>query len=72
MAAIFELVKGLRLKGKKAASFGCFGWSGEPIEIINSLIKESGFELIDKGYSCSWEPDAGNLEQIKEYVKKII
>ena len=72
VASIFELIKGLRFKGKKAASFGCFGWSGESIEILNSLIKEFGMELIDNGYSCLWEPDDRALKQIKEYAKKYI
>ena len=72
MASIFELIKGLRFKGKKAAAFGCFGWSGESIEILNSLIKKAGFELIDNGYSCLWEPDDRTLKQVKEYAKKYI
>ncbi len=72
MASILELIKVSRFKGKKAAAFGCFGWSGESIEILNSLIKEAGLELIDNGYSCLWEPDERTLKQIKEYAKKYI
>lgn len=72
MASVFELIKGLMFKGKKAAAFGCFGWSGESIEILNSLIKEAGFKLIDNGYSCLWEPDSRTLKQVREYARKYI
>ena len=72
MAAILETIKGLRFKGKKAAAFGCFGWSGESIEILNSHIKEAGFELIDNGYNCLWEPDDNILGQVRKNARKYL
>ncbi len=72
MAAIFEIVKGLNFKKKKAASFGCFGWSGESIEVMNTLIKEAGLGLINNGYSCLWEPDDGALQRVHKYAEVII
>ena len=72
MAAILEQVEGLKFKNKKAASFGCFGWSGESIDVMNSRIKEAGLGLINNGYSCNWEPDDDTLERVKQFAKSLI
>jgi anaerobic nitric oxide reductase flavorubredoxin len=67
VAGILEVIEGLRFKGKKAASFGCSGWSGEaPRKIADSLAK-SGFEIVGEGLSCSWEPDEAALAAAREY-----
>ena len=49
LAALLEFVKGLGFKNKKAASFGCYGWSGESVKIINDELRKAGFEIIDEG-----------------------
>ena len=50
-------MKGLRFKGKKAAAFGCYGWSGESVKVINELMADAGFEIINEGYRNQWNPD---------------
>jgi flavorubredoxin len=72
MAAILEQVKGMKFKNKKAVSFGCFGWSGESIDIINNSIKEAGLELINNGFSCLWEPDGDMLKRAKDFAAGLI
>lgn len=66
-AAIMEEIKGLRFKNKKAASFGCYGWSGEGNAVLNRLLGESGFELLNDGFKALWEPDADILKRAYEY-----
>ena len=34
VASFVHLMKILKFKGKKAAAFGCYGWSGESVKII--------------------------------------
>lgn len=48
-AGILEMMEGLRFKGKKAAGFGCYGWSGEGPAKITEALKRSGFEILDEG-----------------------
>ena len=43
-AAILEMIKGLEFKGKKAAAFGSYGWSGESVKIITEELNKAGFE----------------------------
>ena len=49
MAAIVDLIKGLRFINKKAAAFGCYGWSGESLKILNEHLENAGFELVSEG-----------------------
>jgi flavorubredoxin len=70
VAAILEEIKGLKFKNKKAAAFGCYGWSGESVNIISSALKESGFELVDEGLKAMWNPDDESLTKCVEYGKR--
>jgi len=49
VAGILEEIKGLQFKNKKAAAFGCYGWSGESTKIIAENLTSAGFELVDDG-----------------------
>jgi len=71
MAAIADLIKGLRFKNKKAAAFGCYGWSGESLKILNEHLENAGFELVSKGIREMWNPDESALERCREFGKKV-
>ena len=62
IAGILEMIKGMKLKGKKAASFGSYGWSGEATKLISEELKKAGFDMINEGIKIMWKPD----EQMKE------
>jgi flavorubredoxin len=67
MAGILEEIEGLRFKGKKAAAFGCYGWSGESPKIISERLSKGGFEVVDEGLKSLWEPDAAAVEAARAY-----
>lgn len=69
MAGIMEMLKGLRLKGKKGAAFGSYGWSGEAAKQLATLLTEAGFEVVDEGIRMVWVPDAAALKECEEYGK---
>jgi flavorubredoxin len=71
VAAILEEIKGLKFRNKKAAAFGCYGWSGESTKIISENLKAAGFELIDDGIRALWNPDDENKAQCIQYGKQI-
>lgn len=62
LAGVFEEIKGLKFINKKAAAFGTYGWSGESVTVLNSLLEESGFEKITEGIKVLWNPN----EEAKE------
>ncbi|MFP4268329.1 MAG: anaerobic nitric oxide reductase flavorubredoxin [Spirochaetaceae bacterium] len=72
MAALVEEAKGLRFRGKKAAAFGAYGWSGESVSILSKALEESGFELVDEGLMTLWEPDEEILETARSYGKEFV
>lgn len=66
IAGILEMIKGMKLKGKKAVAFGSYGWSGEATKLITEELKKSGFEIINDGLKIMWNPDE---EMKKECIK---
>jgi flavorubredoxin len=66
MAAVLEMIKGLRFKNKKAMSFGSYGWSGESVAILNKELESAGFKLMDEGRKMLWIPSEDDLESLVE------
>ena len=70
-AEILEMIKGLRFKNKKAASFGCYGWSGESVKLIKDHLEKSGFTIINDGIRALWNPDQESIDKCVEFGKEI-
>jgi flavorubredoxin len=70
-AGLMEEIKGLGFKGKKAAAFGCYGWSGESVNILTDLLRQSGFEIINEGIKTLWNPDENSLNKCFDFGKAI-
>lgn len=67
LASFFEEVKGLGMKNKKAAAFGCYGWSGESVKILTEQLSSCGFEVIHEGFKSFWEPDEAALGAARQF-----
>lgn len=76
IALLLEEMRGLAFKGKKAAAFGCYGWSGEAQKRLTELLKGAGYEVVDDGITNLWEPDqaavAKCVEYGREFARKIL
>lgn len=51
-----HFLRELKLTGKKAAVFGCYGWSGEGNKVLREMLTKSGFEVTDAEIKCNWNP----------------
>ncbi len=51
-----DFLKELKFKNKKAAVFGCYGWSGESPKVLREKLTEAGFEVLDPEIKCNWNP----------------
>jgi flavorubredoxin len=71
VAGFIHLMKELKFKGKKAAAFGCYGWSGESVKVINELMANAGFEVVSEGYKNQWTPDVEAQKGAVEFGKSI-
>lgn len=70
-AGILEEIEGLKFKNKKAAAFGCYGWSGESVAKISSWLEKAGFEVVNQGIRCMWNPDEESIRNCFEFGKEI-
>ena len=62
----------LKFKKKKAAAFGCYGWSGESVKILQERLKNAGFEVTDESVKSLWNPESEDIALIPELVKGLI
>lgn len=72
IAGILEMIRGMKLKNKKAAAFGSYGWSGEAVGQITESLKKSGFEIINDGMKQMWTPDEEMKKQCIEFGKSML
>jgi flavorubredoxin len=71
LSAMLEQTKGLSFKNKKAASFGCYGWSGEGVKVITEELSKAGFEIISEGLKVLWNPDDESIAKCKKFGNEI-
>jgi len=72
MASLIDMITGLKFKNKKAAAFGCYGWSGESVKILNEDLAKAGFELVGgDGFKAMWQPGDVESAQAFEFGKEI-
>lgn len=72
VAGFMQLIKGLKFKDKKAAAFGCYGWSGEGTRVISETMKSAGFTLIDEeGLKNNWNPDENTKNEAIKFGIKV-
>ncbi len=71
VAGFIHLIKEMKFKNKKAAAFGCYGWSGEAVKLITGMMEEAGFEVINDGFRNQWNPDKKAQLEAVEFGKEI-
>lgn len=57
IGGLLEMIKGLKFKGKKAAAFGSYGWSGEAPKQMAEKLGDAGFEIVGDICRTLWVPD---------------
>jgi flavorubredoxin len=54
LSGFLHYLKELKFKNKKAAAFGCYGWSGESPGAIQELLRNAGFDVQDEVFKVNW------------------
>lgn len=70
IGGMLEMMHGMKFKGKKAAAFGSYGWSGESVKQMGERLSDSGFELINDGIRLLWAPDEKSARECIDYGEK--
>ena len=71
VASFLTYIKGLRPKGKIGFVFGSYGWSGGAVAQAETMLRETGVELVTESVSCQFTPDEQDLQHCREAAEKI-
>ena len=72
VAGWLTFLKALRFKNKKAAAFGCYGWSGEGVGILKNLLKDAVFTVIDEEVKSLWNPDDDDFRKVPALISSLL
>jgi flavorubredoxin len=61
-----DFLKELKFKNKRAAVFGCYGWSGESTKVLRERLTDAGFEVVAPEIKCNWVPIEDDLNKATE------
>jgi len=62
---MFAVINPVRDKGKPAATFGSYGWSGEAVHIIEELLKNLKLEIVLQGLATKFYPDKDQSAELE-------
>lgn len=54
----------LKFKNKKAAAFGCYGWSGESPKKLYEILEKAGFAMIAEPLRVNWQLTSETEDQV--------
>ena len=72
VAGWLHLLRTLKFKSKKAAVFGCYGWSGEGNKILAEELKSAGFQVVEEAIRSQWNPEKDDLDKSDALVKALL
>jgi flavorubredoxin len=64
---MFSVINPIRDKGKLAASFGSYGWSGEAVQLIEEHLKNLKLEIVQDGLATKFLPSEEQNEALKDF-----
>jgi len=71
MAGFLHFLKELKMKKKKAATFGCYGWTGEASDKIGDYLEKAGYTIPVTPLKNKWNPDKEGLLKAREFGKQL-
>jgi flavorubredoxin len=64
---LFSLINPIRDKGKKAAAFGSYGWSGEAVKLIEDYLKMLKLNIVLDGVSSRFSPNDDEERSLRDF-----
>ncbi len=72
VAGWLEFLRQLKFKNKKAAAFGCYGWTGESVKVLQDKLKEAGFEVVDANIRSYFNPEEADLNKANDVAAALL
>lgn len=72
VAGWLEYLKQLKFKNKKAAAFGCYGWSGESVKKLQTELASAGFTVIEDNIRSNWNPTEDDFKEVDALAQNLL
>ncbi|MRR17608.1 MAG: anaerobic nitric oxide reductase flavorubredoxin [Deltaproteobacteria bacterium] len=72
MGALLEMITGLKFTNKKAAAFGCYGWSGESVKLLEQRLAGAGFDVVLDGLKTMWQPGSEEKDRAGRFGQALV
>ncbi|WP_373899058.1 FprA family A-type flavoprotein [Haloimpatiens sp. FM7315] len=69
---LLSLVSPIVNRGKVAAAFGSYGWSGEGVPMLSERLKSLKLKVLDPGFKFNFVPSHEELRKAEEFINKFI
>ena len=64
-------LEALKFKNKKAAVFGCYGWSGEGNQVLREQLENAGFKVVEPEIKSHWNPGEDHFNKAVDLAKAL-
>lgn len=72
VAGWLHFLSSLKFKNKKAAVFGCYGWSGEGNKVLTEELNKAGFHVVEESIRSQWNPEKDDLDKSEAIAKALL
>jgi flavorubredoxin len=69
---LFSVINPIRDKGKPAAAFGSFGWSGEAVGMIEDHLRNLKLKVVGEGNTARFHPSSKDAEKLISFGEKFV
>ncbi len=69
---LFSVINPIRDKGKPAAAFGSFGWSGEAVKLIEDHLRNLKLKIVGEGQTARFLPNSQEADRLISFGEKFV
>lgn len=69
---LFSVINPIRDKGKPAAVFGSFGWSGEAVKLIEDHLANLKLKIVSEGQTARFLPNSEDAQRLVRFGEEFI
>jgi len=69
---LFAVINPIRDKGKPAAAFGSFGWSGEAVKLIEDHLRNLKLKVVEEGLTARFLPNSEEADRLISFGKEFV
>lgn len=72
VSGFLSYLEELKFKNKKAAVFGCYGWSGEGNKVLRERLTEIGYDVVESELKSNFNPTEELLKEARTVAEALV